>query len=362
MDKHTYCVIMAGGRGERFWPLSTDLVPKPFVRLIGDQTMIQMTVARLSSLAPEERTFVVLGREHLAVARSQLPGLAAGQFIVEPEGKDTAPCIGFAAVALSRLDPEALMVVVPADHYIPDAAAFVKTVSVAAECARQGDCLVTIGVRPTRPEVGYGYIFAAESAGEAACGALRVGRYVEKPDEAKAAEYLADGRYYWNSGIFVWRAGIVLEGIASHMPQLAEGLAAIRTALDAGTAGVVEERFRSFQKISIDYGLMEKAANVLMVKADFAWDDVGTWGSLRRVLPLDENGNYITGSVACLDAKGCVICGQDAHVGAVGVEGLIIVASREGVLVCDMGRDQETRQIARMVGQQQKQQRNKKKG
>ena len=361
MDRHTYCVIMAGGRGERFWPLSTDLVPKPFVRLIGDKTMIQMTVARLRGLAPAERIFVVLGREHLAVARSQLPDLAEGQFIVEPEGKDTAPCIGFAAVALSRLDPEALMVVVPADQYIPDADAFVRTVSAAADYAKRYDQLVTIGVTPTRPEVGYGYIFAAERPGEPV---LRVGRYVEKPDEANAAEYLADGRYYWNSGIFVWRARVVLDAIGRHMPHLAEGLAAIRTALDAGTTGVIEERFRSFEKISIDYGLMEKAANVLMVKADFPWDDVGTWGSLRRVLPLDKKGNYIAGSVACVDAKGCVICGQDVPIGALGVEGLIIVASPEGVLVCDMGRDQETRRIARMVGEQQKGQRrrNRKKG
>jgi mannose-1-phosphate guanylyltransferase len=356
MDEHIYCVIMAGGRGERFWPLSTDLAPKPFVRLIGDKTMIQMTAERLAGLVPAERIFVVLGKEHMAAARSQLPGLSEDQFIVEPEGRDTAPCIGFTAAILRRRDPEALMIVLPADQYIPDARAFTETASLAAACAREGDYLVTIGIKPTRPEVGYGYIHAPADKTDKHIppGALRVGRFVEKPDEAKAAEYLADGSFYWNSGIFIWRARVVLEGIRKHMPQLFEGLRAVGRALDAGNAGEVEELFGGFQKISIDYGLMEKADNVLMVRADFAWDDVGTWGALRRVMKLDEKGNYISGAAVCVDAKDCVVYGHGVPIGAVGVANLIIVATPDGVLVCDMERDQETRQIARMIEQQKK--------
>ena len=354
MDEHIYCVIMAGGKGERFWPVSTDLVPKPFVSLTGRRTMIQMTLDRLGRLAPNDRIFVILGKEHLAVARKQLSDLPERQFIIEPEGKDTAPCIGLAAVTLSRLDPDALMVVVPADHYIPEPDAFAKTIGMAADCARQGDYLVTIGIRPTRPEVGYGYMFAEGAAGALSGAALPVTRFVEKPDEAKAAEYLADGRYYWNSGIFVWRAGVVLEGIRRHMPQLAEGLAAIQRSPGLRKGREVTERFKSFEKISIDYGLMEKADNVLMIKADFAWDDVGTWGSLRRVLALDENGNCIIGNATCVDVKDCVVYGHDVPVGAVGVEGLIIAASRNGVLVCDVTRGQETRQIARTAGKRKK--------
>ncbi|MGD0489188.1 MAG: mannose-1-phosphate guanylyltransferase [Syntrophorhabdales bacterium] len=350
--EHTYCVIMAGGKGERFWPLSTAGTPKPFIKLIGDKTMIQMTVQRVAALVPKERIFVVLGAEHVDVARRQLPELSEGQFIVEPEGRDTGPCIGFAALLLHRLDPEAVMVVLPADQYIPDTDAFVATASVAAGCARQGDHLVTIGITPTRPEVGYGYICAGDRTGIAQTGScFRVRRFVEKPDEVKAAHYLADGNYFWNSGIFVWRTAVVLVGIERHMPELYKGLRAIEGAVAAGRSQEVAEGFKGFHKISIDYGLMEKADNVLMVKADFAWDDVGTWGSLQRVMELDETGNYLRGNPVCVDTTGCMIYGEGVPVGVLGVSNLIIVASRQGVLVCDMGRDQETRQIARMIEQ-----------
>jgi mannose-1-phosphate guanylyltransferase len=348
--EHTYCVIMAGGKGERFWPLSTAGTPKPFIKLIGDKTMIQMTLQRVTALVPKERTFVVLGEEHVDVARRQLPELSEDQFIVEPDGRDTGPCIGFTALQLNRRDPESVMIVLPADQYIPDTDAFAACASEAVRCARQGDHLVTIGVTPTRPEVGYGYIHAGDRTGIALAGScFRVNRFVEKPDEARAAQYLADGNYFWNSGIFVWLTRVVLAGIERHMPELFRGLRAIEGAVAAGDSQKVAEGFKGFQKISIDYGLMEKADNVLMVKADFAWDDVGTWGSLQRVMELDEAGNYLRGSPVCVDAKGCVIYGEDVPVGAIGVSNLIIVASREGVLVCDMGRDQETRQIARMI-------------
>ena len=350
--EHTYCIIMAGGKGERFWPLSTARTPKPFVKLIGDKTMIQMTAERLAGLVSKERIFVVLGEDHVREARRQLPDLSEEQFIVEPEGRDTAPCIGFAALLLLRRDPGAVMVALPADQYIPDKDAFVACASAAVERARQGGYLVTIGITPTRPEAGYGYIYAKEKVGVvegASC--FRVGRFVEKPDETKAAEYLADGNYFWNSGIFVWRADVVLAGIERHMPGLFEGLRAIEAAAAAGDSRKVAEGFKGFQRISIDYGLMEKADNVLMVKADFAWDDLGAWGSLRRVMELDEAGNYLRGDTVCLDATDCVIFGKDVPVGVIGVSNLIVAASPEGVLVCDRTRDQETRQIARMIEQ-----------
>ena len=348
---HTYCVIMAGGRGERFWPLSTDRVPKPFIKLIGDKTMIRMTVERVLRLVPKERIFLVLGREHVEVARAQLPDLPEGQFIAEPAGRDTAPCIGLAATVLLRRDPAATMIVLPADQYIPDEDAFVRTASAAVEWAVRGDYLVTIGITPTRPETGYGYIRAGEGmAGVEGGSCFRVDRYVEKPDEAAAVRYLAEGGYYWNSGIFIWRARVVLEGIEAHMPPLWEGLEAIGRAAAAEDAGGVADRFRGLQRISIDYGLMEKADNVLMVKADFAWDDVGSWGALRRVMKLDASGNYLRGNPVCVDTSDCVICGEGVRVGAVGVSHLIIVASGEGVLVCDLARDQDARLVARMMG------------
>jgi mannose-1-phosphate guanylyltransferase len=346
--EHTYCVIMAGGKGERFWPLSTKSIPKPFVKLIGDKSMIQMTVDRALQFVASDRVLVVLGEEHAAVAREQLPELGRDQFIIEPAGRDTAPCIGFAAIQLLIRDPHAVMVVLPADHYVPDSSSFAETMSVAVACARQGDHLVTAGIWPTRPETGYGYIHAIDRATDVHDSCYRVNRFVEKPDEATAAHYLAEGGYYWNSGIFVWQVNTVLKGMEVHMPELRGRLGRIEQASRSGDTGEVEELFKGCERISIDYGLMEKADNVLMVKADFVWDDVGTWSSLRRTMQLDEHGNYVSGQPVCVDTRDCVIYGEGVKVGVVGVSNLVVVASREGVLVCDLHRDQDTRQIARM--------------
>jgi mannose-1-phosphate guanylyltransferase len=350
--EHLYCVIMAGGRGERFWPLSTKDIPKPFVRLFGDRTMIQMTVDRILGLVPMGNIFVVLGREHEQVARKQLPELGREQFIVEPAGRDTAACIGLAATVLHRRDPDGVMIVLPADHYIPDTGAFLRTVSRTVEWATRGDFLVTLGITPTRPDVGYGYVRAGEPVTEADPSTCKVDRFVEKPSLPKALQYLSEGIYYWNSGLFVWRTRTLLEGLKRHMVDLHRGLGQIDRAMSEGNTEAVARIFTGFNKVSIDYGLMEKADNVLMVKADFAWDDVGTWGSLRRVMELDENGNFRSGKTICVDTKGCVVYGQDVPIGTVGVENLIVVASPAGVLVCDGRRDQETRQIARMFDEE----------
>jgi len=209
-----------------------------------------------------------------------------------------------------------------------------------------------VGINPTRPDVGYGYIRAGETVIDADGSSCRVDRFVEKPNRERALEYLSEGIYYWNSGMFVWRARTVLDGLKKHMANLYRGLEEIDRAMSAGDFQAVAQIFSGLDKVSIDYGLMEKADNVLMVKADFAWDDVGTWGSLRRVMELDENGNYRSGRTICLDTKDSVICAQDVPIGVVGVANLIIVASPEGVLVCDGRRDQETRQIARMFDEE----------
>ncbi len=350
MEEHVYCVIMAGGKGERFWPLSTRTTPKPFLSLIGDKTMIQMTMERVRYLAPEERTFIVLGEDHLEIAKRQLAQLPDEHFIVEPAGRDTAPCIGFTAMAMRALDPEAVMVVLPADHYIPDQDAFVKTIWQAIEIARSGDHLVTIGIKPTRPETGYGYIHAFEEAQlEQGSRCFKVNRFVEKPNAPTAVDYLADGRYYWNSGVFVWKAQTVLEGMGQHMPALYEGLMKIDQAIIENEDEKIDEIFKGFESQSIDYGLMEKADNVLMIRANFGWDDVGTWGSLLRVVEVDRNGNYTRGEPICIDTQDCVVCGDNVTVGTIGVSNLIIVASKDGVLVCDASRDQEARKIAKLL-------------
>jgi mannose-1-phosphate guanylyltransferase len=341
---------MAGGRGERFWPLSADSMPKPFLRILGTKTMIQLTVERVNRLLPMERIFIVLGKSHADIAREQLPDLPAANFLVEPEGRDTAPCIGFAAISLLELDPQAVMIVLPADHFIPDGDHFVKTVSYGAEVASRGDYLVAIGIKPGRPETGYGYINAHEQVFSSDSGTcLRVERFVEKPDANRAQQYLEEGNYFWNAGMFIWKVKTVLAGIAQHMPELYSGLLAIREALAARNEGRFAEIYSNLVRKSIDYGLMEKAENVLMIPGEFTWDDVGTWSSLLRVKDLDENGNYCSGDNICFETKNSVICSDGLKVGVIGVSNMVIVASKDGVLVCDADRAQEVREIARLV-------------
>jgi mannose-1-phosphate guanylyltransferase len=348
--RHAYCIIMAGGRGERFWPLNAQNMPKPFLKILGASTMIQLTVERVARLLPLERIFIVLGKSHVDSARNQLPNLPAANFLVEPEGRDTAPCIGFAAISLLKLDPQAIMIVLPADHFIPDSEHFVKTVSYGADIASRGDYLVTIGIKPSRPETGYGYINAHEpvfSSNDYTC--YKVARFVEKPDVIHAQQYLKEGNYFWNAGMFIWKIKTVLAGIARHMPELHKGLLAIQKAWADRNEVLFTEIYSRLDRKSIDYGLMEKAENVLMIPGEFTWDDLGTWSSLLRVKELDENGNYCSGDTTCLETQNSVICSDGLKVGVVGLSNLVIVASRDGVLVCDAEHAQEVREIAQLI-------------
>lgn len=348
MLEDTFAVIMAGGRGERFWPISTDDAPKPFVRIVDNKSLIQLTVERINSFLPPERIYVVLGRRHLPVAKKQLDSLPEENFIVEPEGRDTAACIGFSAIHLLSKAKDGVMITLPADHFVVDVERFNETLINGVRFAKRGDYLITIGIKPGRPETGYGYIRAYEVTdryNDINC--YRVERFVEKPDFNTALEYLKDGNYYWNAGIFVWRIDSILKSIKIHMPELFSGLMKIKVYLDRGEDDKIEEIYSNFEKKSIDYGVMEKASNVLMLKGDFVWDDIGTWQALLRVMKTDENGNYCNGNAVLIDVKDSVVFGDEINMGVVGVYNLVIVASREGVLVCDRERAQDVREIAR---------------
>lgn len=347
---HTYCVIMAGGKGERFWPLSTERIPKPFLKLTGDKTLIQLTIERVRNIVPTENIFVVLGKRHLNVAKRQLGDLFDENFIVEPEGRDTAPCIGFAALPILNRDSKAIMITLPADQYIPDVGGFVKTISHGVKCAKMGDYLVTVGIKPTRPETGYGYIHAHEKFNVSdGMMCYRVKKFVEKPDVERAKAYIEEDNYFWNAGMFIWKATTVMKGIEQHMPELYNGLIKIKGALSSHNRRTIDMVYKSLPRKSIDYGLMEKADNVLMIPADFRWDDVGTWTSLLRVLELDKHGNYRKGNVICVDTQDCVVYGDDMLIGTIGVSNIVVVASKKGVLVCDGNRAQEVREIAKRL-------------
>jgi mannose-1-phosphate guanylyltransferase len=350
--QHVYFVIMAGGKGERFWPLSTDSVPKPFIKIVGDKTLIQLTVERANEMVPLEKVFVVLGKQHLNTARKQLKKLPDDNFIIEPEGRDTAPCIGYSALCILQRDKDAVMVILPADQFIPETGNFSKTISAAVQLAKTGNHLITVGIKPVRPETGYGYINAFEvfkAIDDNVC--FKVNRYVEKPDKKTAQAYIREGNYYWNGGIFIWRAKTALKGIKKHMPELYKGLTDIKDALASMDSGKIAGIFKNLQRKSIDYGLMEKADNVLMVPAQFIWDDVGTWSSILRVLKHDKNGNYIKGNAVSIDTNNCVILSEDVAVGTIGVSDLVIVVSKRGVLVCNADRAQEVREIAKQLSE-----------
>ncbi len=338
-----YAVIMAGGRGERFWPLSSDEVPKPFVPLLGPTTLLQDAVARLQPLIPPDRIYVSIGAAHEPVARQQLPELPAENFIVEPVGRDTSACLGYAALHLERRDPDAVMVALPADHFINDTAAYQRTLKRGVS-ALEGATAVVFGITPLRPDTGYGYVQAEKPAIQA--DGWPVLRFVEKPDMETAQGYLRAGNFFWNSGIFLWANRTLLALFQRHMPDTYEGLNRLREHL--GTGGSADAKMRIFsglRRISIDFGILEKAAGLRLVPADFGWDDIGNWASLARALPADQSKNVSSGSCLLLESSDCIAYSDMGTIAAFGVSGLVLVHARGKVLVCPRERASDLKKL-----------------
>jgi len=351
MVGHAYAVIMAGGRGERFWPLSSKTVPKPFLPLFGKRTMIQETVERITRVIPRERVLIVLAHHHLPAAQAQLPEIPANNFIVEPMGRDTAACIGLASLHIAQRDHQAAMVVLAADHSITGSKAFATTITRCLSFLSVHDYIITIGIKPTRPETGYGYIeLGDEITREADQLFYRALRFTEKPDPLQAAQYLSADNYCWNSGIFVWKNSTIQESIASYMPALWDGLTRINSSLGTREEGVVMKReFSHFERISIDYGVLEKSPAVAVVPASFGWDDIGTWTAFERVLSADESHNVSMGRHVGKDTSGCIIYSQDQLVATLGVKDLVIVQAEGKLLVCHKEKAPFLKEIVAMV-------------
>ena len=340
-------VIMAGGRGERFWPLSTDAVPKPFIPLLGPRTLIQQTVERLLPLLPPGRMFISIGEAHREIAGRQLPQIPPENFIVEPVGRDTAACLGYCALHIERLDPDASMVAVPADHYIADAQGYVGALQKGIEALARATGVV-FGIRPSRPETGYGYI-QVEQPGSAGAD-LSVLRFVEKPDAARARQYVAAGDYYWNSGIFLWRNRTLLALLQEHMPELYQGLDAMRPLIGGHEAAELRRIFTALPRISIDFGVAEKASGLRLVPAEFAWDDIGNWGALERALTRDDAGNVALGPHVALDARACITYSDAGTIATFGVTDLIVVQALGKVLVCPKDRAADLKRLIAALG------------
>ena len=342
-----YPVVIAGGSGTRFWLLWRKARPKQFLSLATRKPLLVETVARLGSLAVPGRTYVVCGPLHAKGVRRLLPRLPTANVVVEPVARNTAPAIGLATLHVQARDPDAILVVLPADHHVADVAAFQRVLRRAAEVARAGS-LVTVGIRPTRPETGYGYVQLGEPID---ASAFRVRAFVEKPDAPTAARYLASGDYLWNGGIFVFTARAMREAIDRHLPELGKVLAALEPTVGTRRhAAALKRLFPRAPSVSIDYGVMEKARDIAVVPGDFGWSDVGSFAALPEVRPADAAGNVVMGEGAILvDSTGCVVVGSGRPLGVVGLQQMVVVDSGDAVLVVPRERSQDVRAVVQSL-------------
>ena len=356
MSKNCFSVIIAGGKGTRFWPLSRLRRPKQLLKIISRKSLIEETAERVYPLSGRDQTLVVTIADQVNALRRELSDLPRSSFIAEPQGKNTAPCIGLAAWEVVRRDPGAVMVVLPADHWVRDGAAFRRVLNTAVELAMQHDHLITIGIRPEYPETGYGYIMKGKAiTGKTRTNSFIVKRFTEKPTLA-AARRLIRRHALWNSGIFVWRASTLLQLLARYQPAITEGLEAIKRA-SAGKSlanpspklrAVIAREYRKLPSLSIDYAVMEKAGSegkVLTLEADFGWSDVGSWAAVHRMMQKDGNGNASQGRWLGLGTKNSLIHASDRLVVLLGIENAVVVDTRDALLVCDLSRSQEVRDI-----------------
>lgn len=344
-------VIMAGGKGERFWPKSRVKLPKQFISLTGQKTMIQETVDRLKEYIKTDDIYVVTGEEYASPISHQLPSIPSENIIIEPMGKNTAACIGLTALHIARKDPEAVMIVLPSDHLIKNKENFIVILDEAVSIAKQGDNLITIGITPTHPETGYGYIQFEDKVDSRYCDSVyKVKRFVEKPDKATAKKYMDSGKYLWNSGMFIWKVSTILNNIQKYMPKLYESLMVIQKALEQENwEQVLQEQYAKLESISIDYGIMEHAENIFVIPGIFGWDDVGSWTSLERIHDSDEHGNITRGNVIHLDTKKCIIEGNGKLIATLGVEDLIIVETEDATLICSKEKAQQVKDLLKKL-------------
>jgi mannose-1-phosphate guanylyltransferase len=349
-----HAIIMAGGTGTRFWPASTTDTPKQLLRLVGDETMLRQTVDRLGDLVPNERRMVMTNERLVPAVREQLPELSADAAVGEPCKRDTAPCIGLAALLVSRDDPDAKMVVMPADHVIRPAERFQAAVRQAAEMVDDSPGrIVTFGIRPTYAAEIFGYIQRGAPIRRPswAAASYLVRRFEEKPDAATAKKYLDSGEYYWNSGIFVWRAATILEALRERQPEMLGRLETIVATWNATDRDAVLSReFTAIKPISIDYAVMEHATDVAVIEAPFEWDDLGGWQSLARLAGSDENGNTVIGRHLGLDTTGSIVRTDDQHlVVTLGLKDTIVVHTPKATLVASKHDEEQIRKVVKQL-------------
>ncbi|WP_368236420.1 mannose-1-phosphate guanylyltransferase [Clostridium perfringens] len=337
-------LIMAGGKGTRFWPLSTEKKPKQFLNLIGDKTMIQMTVDRIRPIIPIERIFVCTGDSYVDLVKSQLPDIPEKNIIVEPEGRNTAPCIALSAMIIKKYYNDATMVVLPSDHLIKDQDSFRNILLDGEKYLKENDkAILTLGMTPNRPETGYGYIkFSKDKTYINNNEVIKVDKFVEKPNLEKALEYLADGSYLWNGGMFIWTVNNILDQIKEFIPKTYNALKNIEQINVNELQGYINENYGKTDSISVDYAILEKSNEIYVIPSDFGWDDVGSWEALDRYREKDDNGNIFIGKINSIDSNNNLIISKNHNVIIHGLNDIYIIENDGNIIV---GKKEEVSKI-----------------
>ncbi|MEX6586748.1 mannose-1-phosphate guanylyltransferase [Paraclostridium bifermentans] len=328
-------LIMAGGKGTRFWPLSTEEKPKQFLNLIGEDTMIQMTVNRIKPIIPIDRIFVCTGEKYVDLVKEQLPELPETNIIVEPEGRNTTPCIALSSFIIKRYYKDANMVVLPSDHLIKDEEEFRSIIESANDFIDSNqDSIITLGMQPTRPETGYGYIrYGNEERKRNRHAIVKVDAFVEKPNKEKAEKYLCDGNYLWNGGMFIWSVNNILKQINKYSPDTYNSLEKLSEAKDDEIQSIINSKYSKTEAISIDYAVLEKSKDIYVIPSDFGWDDVGSWEALDRYRDKDEAGNVLVGNTKTLNGENNLVISSNNSVVVEGLSDIYVIENDGKILV-----------------------------
>lgn len=353
MKKNHYCIIMAGGVGTRFWPISRTSRPKQFLDILNTgRSFIRQTYERFQGTIPPENFLVVTNADYKELVMEHLPELREEQILCEPLGRNTAPCIAYAAYKLNKINPEASMVVTPSDHLVLNESEFTKVIGEGLEFVEDHHALVTIGIQPNRPDTGYGYI---QIDTEDRQGTLnRVKTFTEKPTEDVARVFVESGEFFWNSGIFIWKVADILEEFRTHLPEVDQLFTSINSDYNTPLEDeAIRQIYPQCRNISIDYGIMEKAEEVFVRCAEFGWSDIGTWGALYMHSEKDGNDNAVTGNVLSYDTQNCIVNIPKGKIGVVqGLDGYIVVDTEDALLICKKENEQNIRRYVEDVRQE----------
>lgn len=328
-------LIMAGGKGTRFWPLSTEEKPKQFLKLIGEDTMIQMTVNRIKPIIPIERIFVCTGEMYVHLVKDQLPELPERNIIIEPEGRNTAPCIALSALVIKRYYEDSNMIVLPSDHLIKDEDKFRDIIQEANSFLENNEqAIITLGMKPDRPETGYGYIkYISEIVENDELKIFKVDKFVEKPNEEKAKRYLENGSYLWNGGMFLWKTSTIIDEIKNYSPDTYEAIHDIDKVKEEDLQNLINEKYHETEAISIDYAVLEKSKNIYVVPSEIGWDDIGNWKSVERYKPKDRNNNILDGNAKVIESKSNIAINNCKKIVMIGIDDVMTLETEDSIYI-----------------------------